>query len=695
MNMTQGNAFRKFWSLGYNRLLCVAPHDASLREAGKRPAEKGPSGWHGVSVKTFINPSEAELDKFHLWGGGVGIRCDGTFVAIDIDSLSPEWAGKIKAAALKVLGPAPVRIGRAPKSLLVYRAAGPIEYSQIRFDDGIDEKKPGLVECLSGADGTKWFVAHGIHPATGRPYTWPDGVPPVNELTTITAEQVASFFDLLRRELPHAKGSAGTSVDREAVDQTKLKGDPEVVRAAVEALPNNPEHFDYHGWVKLAAALRGACQDNFNLGLDLFCDFSEKAGIDDPREDPERIYKSVQPPFAIGAEYLYSLTDKICGTSFSVPHWFEVLPDKPTTELNLFEVAPKEKTDVYQLLSIDDVINRPPPVWLVDRHIPEKSVGFLYSEPGAGKTFMALDMSLSIAHGFDSWHGDPIKADPNTCVIYIASEGSFDLRTRLRAWRKARGFSENSSKRFHIIEQTINFMNADDIERLLRTVRSVAPMKAALIVVDTVSRALPGADENLQKDMTRFVQACDAVRDAFSCAVLGIHHAGKSGDMRGSTVLLGAGDFVFRLTRQKGASIGRFACEKQKAAPDGWDEPYRFDVISLNVKESSLVPTRADMSLGPSVALTPDVSAAVLSAMSKAWEEGSPWSRAPQAKERYAVKRMVSDFGFDAEKAEETLLLWEQTGLIATELRSAKHRMTGFKVAATPGQPVLNEGIFD
>ena len=57
----------------------------------------------------------------------------------------------------------------------------------------------------------------------------------------------------------------------------------------------------------------------------------------------------------------------------------------------------------------------------------------------------------------------------------------------------------------------------------------------AAVFVDTVSRVLPGAEENLQKDMTRFVEACDAVRNKFGATVIGIHHTNYAGGIRGST----------------------------------------------------------------------------------------------------------------------------------------------------------------
>ncbi len=248
-----------------------------------------------------------------------------------------------------------------------------------------------------------------------------------------------------------------------------------------------------------------------------------------------------------------------------------------------------------------------------------------------------------------------------------------------------------------MIEQTINFMSDEDVKRLLRTLAGVAGagQRPVLIVVDTVSRALPGADENLQKDMTRFVAACDAVRDAHSCAVIGVHHAGKSGDMRGSTVLRGAGDFVFHLSRKKGTTIGTLECEKMKDGPDQWNDVYRFDTVGLEEGETSLVVERMEAGFGPSVELTPDTATAVLSAMSLAWDEGRPWSKEPRAKDRYAVRFMARDFGFDAEKAEETLLLWEQTGLISMTMLDGRNKLKGYKVAATAGAANRSEGIFD
>ena len=87
---------------------------------------------------------------------GIGIVC-GEAVGIDIDiQKDPDLAGHIDALAKDHLGDGPLRIGRWPKRLRLYRAKEPLNYLS-----------EGQVEILTTG---KQFVAAGVHPDTGRPY---------------------------------------------------------------------------------------------------------------------------------------------------------------------------------------------------------------------------------------------------------------------------------------------------------------------------------------------------------------------------------------------------------------------------------------------------------------------------------------------------------------------------------------------
>jgi RecA-family ATPase len=80
----------------------------------------------------------------------------------------------------------------------------------------------------------------------------------------------------------------------------------------------------------------------------------------------------------------------------------------------------------------------------------------------------------------------------------------------------------------------------EEVAKLVRTVKAVVG-DAKLVVVDTVARVLPGAEENASKEMGLFVVACDAIRETCGVAVIGVHHSGKDEDrgMRGSSSLGG------------------------------------------------------------------------------------------------------------------------------------------------------------
>jgi hypothetical protein len=458
-------------------------------------------------------------------------------------------------------------------------------------------------------------------------------------------------------------------------------------------MPNTKEAFgDRPAYIRMGYACKAAFPDP-DEAYEVWTAWADRYELGSQPDKWEKDWRGMKPPFEVGAGTILSKAVELGIISDAERH-FEDLdrsehaapPPGPFDEAE----ARKRKEDeekgtadnVYPMLTLDEITSRPPPVYLVARHIPEVGVGFLYSVPGAGKSFLALDMALHLSAGLKEWHGDALGVDDEAVVLYIAAEGSYGFRNRVKAWAKAHGLA-SLPKRFLMIERTIDFMKVEDIDKLLRTVRSIAGLRPCLIVVDTVSRAMPGADENLQKEMTLFVRACDRLRDAFRCAVMGVHHAGKNGDMRGSTVLVGAGDFVFRLEREKGRTIGRLHCEKQKDAADGWDEPYSFDAVALDDGESSLVVHRAAFSVGPSMELTPSVTAAVMGAMREAWTAGQPWAKTYHAKERYAVKRMVTEFGFEAAAAEELLSVWEGTGLIRDAVVSSKSKLRGYQVTAT------------
>lgn len=704
---TTVNHFRRIYELGYTRLVPIIPPGAPLSEnstlfrriqkigpagdaRGKAPGLRGSNGWYGLDL---TKDHEVEFERWHDMGAGVGIKTGQGLVAIDADTMNKDHARSIKQAVEKFVGRCPpLRIGQFPKALYLVRTDPDFIYTRIEF--GARDAKGRLADRVEILADGRQFVAHGIHPKTNELYDWRIEMPKIDELPYVSGAVLHEMLEELRPQLPAASElkveGVGAAVE---VDQESLRGDPKLVEKAVHRIVNTSAKFPTReSYLAVGYAIKAALPDDPAFAFELFADFC--FSWQDGENDPEIIasdWDRMKPPFRRGAQYLYRLADEEGDApgSFTAEVWFDAdaanapenqAPLFPDDLPNRFEEG-QGKPEFFEVLTIDQLFTRPDPVFLLDRHIPEKSVGFLYGDPGTGKSFIALDWALTMAFEKPDWFGDQINHKENGCVIYIAGEGASGFKSRVAAWQHRRGVSGDQKGRFGLIHQSVDFMSDEDMKRLLATIRKVVRSPVSMIVVDTVSRALPGTDENLQKEMSLFVKTCDVVRDAFDCAVLGVHHAGKNGDMRGSTVLRGAGDFIFKLERKRGASIGRLICEKQKDAPDGWSDAYRFDVVTIGPDRSSLVPERCeDGSTGEGAVLTPDASRSVLEAMRDAWMAGEPWGRSHQSGDRWAVRRMVQDFHFAAEQAENVLAVWIGSGAIVEDIASKKSKRKGLRV---------------
>ena len=104
MNRVDGNAFKRFWDLGYHSLLPVMPIDPDIRNSGKRPGVKIKGRWSGRAANSFSATPEL-LDIWQEMGAGVGLSCFASgFCGVDIDCLNEALVERIAAIAFEMLG---------------------------------------------------------------------------------------------------------------------------------------------------------------------------------------------------------------------------------------------------------------------------------------------------------------------------------------------------------------------------------------------------------------------------------------------------------------------------------------------------------------------------------------------------------------------------------------------------------------
>jgi hypothetical protein len=233
-------------------------------------------------------------------------------------------------------------------------------------------------------------------------------------------------------------------------------------------------------------------------------------------------------------------------------------------------------------LSIGELLALPQPEWLLEGALPLGSLGVLYGPPKSAKTFLALDLALSVATGRKEMHGIKLRRGR---VLYVLAEGGAPMMgERAKAWLNSREIADADIR---VLPRAINLANADAVSDLIATEGS----DWDLVVFDTLARCMNG-DENSVKDMSSAINGCDFIRQETGGAVLLVHHAGKdqSKGMRGSTALLGAVDSVMRMRQSAGGS-------------------YRFEVTELRHGEPGTTRELRLKGSGGSAVLVTDLNA--------------------------------------------------------------------------------------
>lgn len=232
----------------------------------------------------------------------------------------------------------------------------------------------------------------------------------------------------------------------------------------------------------------------------------------------------------------------------------------------------------YALLSATEIAQRKPLAWRIKRILPAEGVAAIYGSPGSGKSFLALDMLGAIAAGRD-WFGFRTKASK---AVYLGLEGEAGLAQRVRAYVEKHGRSDGL--RFATGDWDV--ADASDRNALIHSIKS-AGMAGGVLVIDTLSRAAPGLDENSSEGMGAITAGLHAVQRALGGLVIAIHHGGKdqSRGLRGHSSLLGTLDVVIEVTRHGSSDQRTWKVAKSKDGGDCVEVPFSLSAVHLEDDE--------------------------------------------------------------------------------------------------------------
>ncbi len=218
------------------------------------------------------------------------------------------------------------------------------------------------------------------------------------------------------------------------------------------------------------------------------------------------------------------------------------------------------------------------PRWLVDTLWARAAVGVLGGAPKCCKSWLALDLAVSVATGTACLGAFDVD-DAGPVLLYMAEDAAPVVKARLTGICRARSL-DLTSVPIHVI--TVPVLRLDrgrDQARLRDAVRRYAPR---LLVLDPFVR-LHRIDENDAGEVSALLGYLRTLQRQHDVAVLVVHHARKNGgagaqagqSLRGSGDFHAWGDSNLYVRRQKDALVLTIE-HRAAAAPD----PLRLQLIA-------------------------------------------------------------------------------------------------------------------
>jgi hypothetical protein len=338
------------------------------------------------------NPPDAQdYEKHSDHSIGVVLGGKHNLVAIDIDVRNKAACDVIRQIADNELGPAPERVGNAPKTLFLYRCE---ELTRKRRTSvfSVDEQD-ACVELLG--DGQQ-FVASGKHPDTGKNYSWIGDrivdIPPEN-LTEVSVADLENFLNICEFTLSNhgvikTKAIFDSGSNNSAIsgfDDGSKTADIKKITEAAAYIPASAVE-DYSDWTKIGFAIKGATGED---GRELFHTVSAKSDKYDP-VTTDRLYDT--EVHSAGAGTIIAIAKQ---------HGFDPLKwdaNKGPADIASWDAEPAQSGDgSFTAASVVGPI--PAREWVLDGWFPARTVAMLFGAGGVGKTLLMQQFANAVADG--------------------------------------------------------------------------------------------------------------------------------------------------------------------------------------------------------------------------------------------------------------------------------------------------------
>lgn len=192
--------------------------------------------------------------------------------------------------------------------------------------------------------------------------------------------------------------------------------------------------------------------------------------------------------------------------------------------------------------------------WLVEQLWGESSVGVIGGAPKCSKTWLGLDLALSVATG-TACLGKYAVPQSGPVLVYLAEDALPIVRERIQGMARQRGLDLDAIEIHVITAPTLRLDRGPHRERLFETARRIRPR---LLLLDPLVR-LHGIDENNATQVAQLLAYFRSLQRRLDLSVMLVHHTRKNASggvaagqgLRGSSDLHAFGDSNLYLRRSR------------------------------------------------------------------------------------------------------------------------------------------------
>lgn len=180
---------------------------------------------------------------------------------------------------------------------------------------------------------------------------------------------------------------------------------------------------------------------------------------------------------------------------------------------------------ILRLYEYAEMISLPDPEWLVEGVLLKQTSALLFGKSNAFKTFLAIDIGLSVAVA-RHWHRHEVKqAD----VLFVATEGARGvMQARIPGWYDFYDIAPERRSHAAVYPQAISLDNADQVAILIATMQH---RQIGLLILDIFGGTMDGKEV---EDITAraWVKSNERIIRETGAATLTVAHSGYSDSSR-------------------------------------------------------------------------------------------------------------------------------------------------------------------